>query len=184
MSFLSFFCASDDPMSIKIEFKGSKKINDRLKKMKAATQHIKGYDVGFFKGAHYSPLRKRKDKSGKTTTSRIKNPPSVAEVAAWQEFGVEARNIPERPFFRQANKKVESPLLRLIHKNLTAKDEYILDENEVAKMGLLHAGEIKKSITKLKEPPNTSQTVQAKGSSNPLIDTGLMRASATYKVVK
>ena len=42
--------------------------------------------------------------------------------------------------------------------------------------------EFKKTIKTLNSPPNKPSTVKNKGSSNPLIDTGLLRQSITYQV--
>ena len=43
-------------------------------------------------------------------------------------------------------------------------------------------GDIVESITQLDTPPNTPKTIARKGSSNPLIDTGFLRANVTFKV--
>ena len=38
------------------------------------------------------------------------------------------------------------------------------------------------AITEIKNPPNAAGTISAKGSANPLMDTGLMRQSVTWAV--
>ena len=43
-------------------------------------------------------------------------------------------------------------------------------------------GAVQQYMTDLKEPPNAKSTIKQKGSSNPLIDTGALRASVTYKI--
>ena len=49
------------------------------------------------------------------------------------------------------------------------------------KLGIKAQGDIRAEITFLQSPPN-SITVELKGSSNPLIDSGEMRAAVTFKV--
>ena len=50
------------------------------------------------------------------------------------------------------------------------------------RLGEIARGDIVKSITKLNTPPNAQRTIEQKGSSNPLIDTGFLRANVTFKV--
>ena len=101
----------------------------------------------------------------------------VAQVAKWQEYGT--IHIPMRPFMRNAveknNKKWFDTLGELIKQNAT-------QEQALGKIGEIARGDIIKSITQFREPANNPSTIKAKGSSNPLIDTGLMRRSVTYKV--
>lgn len=49
-------------------------------------------------------------------------------------------------------------------------------------VGAFAAGAVQQYMTDLKDPPNSPYTIGQKGSSNPLIDTGALRASVTYKV--
>ena len=49
-------------------------------------------------------------------------------------------------------------------------------------VGAFAAGATQQYMTDLKTPPNSPYTIAQKGSSNPLIDTGALRASVTYKV--
>ena len=102
----------------------------------------------------------------------------VAQVAYWQEYGT--IRIPMRPFFRNAieknNKKWFNTFEALIKQNVN-------ETQALAKVGEMARGDIIKSITQFREPANAPSTIKAKGSSNPLIDTGLMRRSVTYKVI-
>lgn len=102
----------------------------------------------------------------------------VAQVAYWQEYGT--IRIPMRPFFRNAveknNKKWFDTLEALIRQNVN-------ETQALAKVGEVARGDIIKSITQFREPANKPSTIKAKGSSNPLIDTGLMRRSVTYRVI-
>ena len=58
----------------------------------------------------------------------------------------------------------------------------VVDKKTAAALGELVKGEVQRRIAELKTPPNAPATIARKGSSNPLIDKGVLRASATYKV--
>jgi len=100
----------------------------------------------------------------------------VASVAMWNEFGTS--KIPERPFFRHANK--------LLSKEVT----HLAKRYKEINTGLLHAiGEfavsnIHKSIlgSGISYAANSPYTISVKKSSKPLVDTGRLLNSATYKV--
>ena len=104
----------------------------------------------------------------------------VAMVAAIQEFGAPARNIPPRPFFRHmiATKSDEwGPALGglLVENNYDAK----------AALGTLGQGieaQLVQSINDTNSPPLAPATIARKGSDKPLVDTGLMRNSITSRV--
>lgn len=50
-------------------------------------------------------------------------------------------------------------------------------------VGAIAAGAVQQYMTDLKEPPNAKSTIKKKGSDNPLIDSGALRASVTHKIV-
>jgi hypothetical protein len=52
----------------------------------------------------------------------------------------------------------------------------------MSKLGILAQGDIQGAITSLTSPPNSPVTIEIKGSSKPLIDSGEMRAAVTFKV--
>ena len=119
--------------------------------------------VGFFKSARYP------------------DGTQVAAVAAWNEFGT--KRIPERPFMRQGVKKAYAHM----HGILVAEVDPLhmtLDDRLADKVGAYIAGQIQKRIVDLRIPANAPLTVKMKGSSNPLVDTGKMRQSVTWKVEK
>lgn len=57
-------------------------------------------------------------------------------------------------------------------------------DDTMEQIGAFAAGATQQYMTDLREPPNSQYTIDQKGSSNPLIDTGALRASVTYKVTK
>lgn len=50
------------------------------------------------------------------------------------------------------------------------------------RLGVVAVGKVQAFMTQLKSPPNKPGTIKKKGSSNPLIDEGLMRGSVNYKL--
>lgn len=110
---------------------------------------------------------------------------SLALIAASNEFGTQDGHIPERPWMRgwfDANKtRIEKVAANLVKKVI---DRKITGQKAIKLLGEWATGQMKKSITALRTPPNAASTIRKKGSSNPLIDTGYMRSSVTHKEVK
>lgn len=117
------------------------------------------------------------------STAKYPDGTPVAAVAAWNEFGTS--RIPERPFFRNAIVGADKELMPVLKKGIDPRD-MALDHITAAKLGLVMQARVQRSITDLSSPPNAPSTTAprplGKGSSNPLIDTGFMRQSTTYKV--
>ena len=103
-------------------------------------------------------------------------------IASSQEFGTE--HIPERPFMRitadsirgQVGKMIDDGYTRIINGSETV-------EKLLGKIGVFAVGKIQETITNLSDPPNDPKTIERKGSSNPLIDTGFMRSSVRHEIV-
>lgn len=144
--------------------KGGKALNDLSKKAKAG---VVSYNVGFFPKAKYA------------------DGTPVALVGLWQEFGTRTPSgvvaIPERPFFRSTNKEIQRDIRKLVIKFRDPKTK-LLDKKDASKIAAFHAGAIQQKITMIDSPPNSIRTIGIKGSSNPLIDTGLMRSSVTWEL--
>lgn len=100
---------------------------------------------------------------------------NIAQNARFQEFGT--YNIPPRPFFRNALKQNQKKWITFYKRGLKQRDA-----NIVGKVGVMASSDIKMSITKTLTPPNAESTIRKKGSSHPLIDTGLLRSAIDYKV--
>lgn len=111
-------------------------------------------------------------------------------LARVHEFGVTIRKgggeivIPERSFIRSAFDENETKwikfatkrIIKVINGQMTARDLYEL-------LGTRMVSDIQQKITDLDTPPLAQSTIDAKGSSNPLIDTGGLRMRVTYRVV-
>lgn len=111
--------------------------------------------------------------AGKTEDGQM----TQAQNGALQNFGND--KIPARPWLipgvqsgiRDINDQIEHSIAN------GATPDDTLDA-----VGAIAAGAVQQYVTDLKNPPNAQYTIDKKGSSNPLIDTGSMRASITWKV--
>jgi hypothetical protein len=105
---------------------------------------------------------------------------SVPLVAAINEFGAPSRGQPPRPFFRNmiAAKSGEWP--KAIEGLLIANDYDARRTLELT--GAAIAGQLRQSIVDLVDPPLAPSTIARKGSSKPLIDTGVMLQSVDFEV--
>ena len=115
----------------------------------------------------------------------------VAMVAAANEFGTvhagdgeSQQRIPERPFFRQGLDEAKERVAGHLEDRVDGKT-LVVTENLADEIGLIVADEIQQRIVDLREPPNAPLTLRRKApKTNPLIDTGKMRTSVTYRTVK
>ena len=120
-------------------------------------------------------------KVGFFSTAKYQDGTPVAAVAAWNEFGT--KTIPERRFFRQAiaDSRTRRGIVNTL-KNGIDPERMIVDETLADTIGAVVTGQVQESITALRNPPNSPKTIRRKRSSNPLIDTGMMRASVGWSV--
>lgn len=108
--------------------------------------------------------------------------PTVATIAAWNEFG--NKRTPERPFFRttlpeeKGNvKKMSRVMLKKIYKGDMKVD------TGLGLIGKHMAGKIQEKIVEIKSPENADSTLARKfPRTNPLIDSGHMMRVITWKV--
>ena len=109
--------------------------------------------------------------------------------AIWNEFGTRGGAsgggwggpIPERPFMRNAMRNNKTKYRAALR---TSASKILLGTTSLTtvlnKLGSLAQGDIQDEITSLRSPPNAALTIALKGSSNPLINTGAMRAAVTW----
>lgn len=118
----------------------------------------------------------------------IKSRESVAQVAAWNEYGT-PRN-PERPAFRSSffinREKYLKQLKKIAAKNLVGKKT---GKKPFSALGKEAQKDIQASIARGGWKPNAKSTQLQKGGgkqliNNPLIDTGLLLESVDYRVTK
>lgn len=97
--------------------------------------------------------------------------------------GTQEIKIPERSFIRSGfddrAKKIQSTAKRLLQQVLSMelRVDIFFDT-----LGEYIVGQLQEYMTDLTTPPNHPFTIAQKGSSNPLIDTGRLRQSITYRV--
>lgn len=107
---------------------------------------------------------------------------SMAELATIHEFGSSDGRIPARPtlrtFLKVDERKINQHLINAAKRVARGRD-YM---NELERVALWAQGSAQTVMVNINEPPNTAATIKAKGSSNPLIDTGNLRQSLTGQV--
>ena len=106
-----------------------------------------------------------------------------ATIAATHELGAPSKNIPARPFLVpvvQGNSQKYVGLMAQGFKNALRDQEKIKRVYE--KIGLVISNDVKDYIVSGNFVPLKQSTIDAKGSSKPLINTGELRNSITYEV--
>ena len=116
--------------------------------------------------------------AGKHETSDDK---TVATIAYEHEFGT--NKVPERSFMRATFLEQQDAIIALQKRIFQGiQKDTISIEQGLGILGEFFSGEIKEKIIEISSPPNSAETIEKKGSSNPLIDTGQMKNSITYEV--
>jgi hypothetical protein len=106
-------------------------------------------------------------------------PITNADVATWNEFGT--GQIPARSFLRATVDINQARLLALGGKlGAAILDGRIGGERSLELLGQETKSLIQRRITAHIPPENRPSTIAKKGSSTPLIDRGILRASITY----
>lgn len=105
---------------------------------------------------------------------------TIADVAAWNEFGTE--RAPSRPFMRQTIKDNKKKITNHANKALKAALNGGGTQELLNSIGSYTKGQMQKEIRNGDWEPNAPSTIAKKGSSKPLIDTGRMRKSIVYVI--
>ncbi|MFA6910737.1 MAG: hypothetical protein WCQ59_06375 [Candidatus Cloacimonadaceae bacterium] len=108
---------------------------------------------------------------------------TVAVLGVIHEYGSPANGIPARPFMKQTwltyrdqTRKLTQSLLKQVTSGK------VTVHMGLSRLGIWYEGKMKTTVRRGQFVPNAAETIRQKGSSKPLIDTGLMRASITHKV--
>lgn len=108
-------------------------------------------------------------------------PMTLIEVAIANEFGTDT--IPERSFLRgwvdENQERIVAFIASFAEPIVEGK---LTPQQAMHQIGLWAQGQIQERIAARIPPPNSAVTVANKGSDVPLIDTGQLRASISYKV--
>jgi hypothetical protein len=108
---------------------------------------------------------------------------TVLDVATVHEFGSPAAGIPQRSFIRawvDRNLATIRDWQRALFQRIVAGKLTVRQALEL--LGAQVAGAIQAFIATSIPPPNAPETVERKGSSTTLIDSGQLRASITWHV--
>ena len=123
--------------------------------------------------------------ASETGSIRYPDGTSVVLVATVNNFGSVSNNIPARDFMTQgaepaidATQPIAAALIPLLNQGKVTPAEIL------RQMGPFAEAAFKKKLTDGPWEPNAPATIAAKGSSRPLIDTGLLRNSLTHVVRK
>ena len=108
---------------------------------------------------------------------------TIAELGEIHEYGL---GVPRRSFIADWADETEEE-----HREQIRKMAYAVVQGKVAsweigleRLGLRYQAEVQKRISDGISPALAESTIQRKGSSIPLIDTGVLRSSITYKVTR
>ena len=141
---------------------GGHRVRAWLRRAKAARNSVHALEVGFY------------------STAKYQDGTPVTNVAAWNEFGAPRASIPERPFMRPAIEDSKDDIRKLLGSEID-RNRMVITQATAEKIGLLLQGAIQEKIVEVRVPANAPSTIAAKGSDNPLVDTGKLRTSVTYK---
>lgn len=100
---------------------------------------------------------------------------NVAEIAAIQEYGSEDGTIPERSFIRSTVDDNSETYKAFIKESFNLIIAGKLNPiTALDRIGIRIRDDVKRKIVALNTPANAPSTIAAKGSANPLVDTGTM----------
>lgn len=125
--------------------------------------------------------------SGAANTMHADGVTTMAELMAIHEFGAPRANIPARAPLRttfgeaEGFQELTGFLFRIARAILADKLEPV---TALSRLGAWAVGKVQARIVMGLPPPLRPATVAAKGSSAPLIDTGQLKASITWELVK
>lgn len=110
---------------------------------------------------------------------------SVIMVGIIHEFGSADGTIPMRSFLRAGIAESDGEIRKLIRKVARAAMDGKIEERQALELlGTRAQSIVQQKIVAGPFEANAPSTVARKGSSSPLIDTGLLRQSITYQVVE
>jgi len=126
---------------------------------------------------------------GDEATNEVEPGITLARLAGVHEYGAAIQMkwgvllIPERSFIRSTiatKKNYVDEIAKLVK---AVVDGRITEEVALNRLGARISGDVKAAIGKGIPPPNAETTIERKGSSKPLIDTGRLRSAVTWAVV-
>lgn len=108
---------------------------------------------------------------------------TIAAVALFNEYGTTNGVVPERSFLRSTVDTNRARYLKLLGVGVGAAiDGTRSMDQSFDLVGIKAVGDIQQAIADGIEPENADSTVERKGSSTPLIDSGQLRQAIDYEV--
>lgn len=104
---------------------------------------------------------------------------TMAQLGAVQHFGTEDGHIPAHPWLDVG---VESGTQDILDTIRSAVGRGLPLDAVLEQVGVVAAGAVQEYMTDLRTPPNAPSTIERKGSDNPLIEDGHLRAAVTHAV--
>lgn len=112
---------------------------------------------------------------------------SIAQIAAWNEYGQPENNQPPRPFFRNAISDHEDEWKESLAKMISSG---ITVDQALELIGAQIRGDVQESISQLMDPALSDATLHIRrtrkkrptDSTNPLVDSGDMFGDVKYEV--
>lgn len=145
-----------------VQITGGDKLSAALAEIAQNASKAAEVDVGFLEGSTYP------------------DGTSVPMVAAIQEFGSPANNIPPRPFFRSMIQEKSPEWPGAVAGLLKAND--FDAEQTLAQTGAQIKYQLQQSIEDFVGVPLKPETIKRKGFDKQLVDTGHMRNSIKFNV--
>lgn len=119
--------------------------------------------------------------TAKTTANGESTPGEVVEIATANEYGY---GVPARPFMRTSVPRHGKKWIKrwgVIVRAVTAEDKPKADQ-ALRLVGLQMVGDVQATLNKGPWRENSEETIKAKGSDQPLVDTGQMKQSIRSQV--
>lgn len=100
-----------------------------------------------------------------------------AQLGAIHEFGTPT--IPARPWLVPGVESGNKEYIETVKHEMEAGRQ---PEDILPVLGVIAVSSVQQYMTALRSPPNAQSTINKKGSSNPLIDTGELKSSVTFEI--
>lgn len=101
----------------------------------------------------------------------------LVDIASIQEYGSKDGSIPPRPWMRTAYDKHHRKWIGMMDRAVSAKIKGRTGEAELRLLGVVMVGDLQESLLDGPWVPNAPSTIAAKGSDQPLFDTGQLNQS-------
>lgn len=165
---------TDEVVTIGIHEDAGQHESDDITNASLGAIHEFGADINHPGGTSYGFASKAA--ADRNEVRFLKSGSGYAELGV---TGPHTINIPARPWLNPGVDSGTEEYLKIIERALEAGEPL---DKALHQIGVVATGMVQKYMTELRTPPNAASTIKAKGSSNPLIDSGALRASVTYKI--